>query len=174
MILTVEEVRDLCPGMTDEVIQMHLGAIEGVIRAYTNNPFQVREARFTAPSSGSFLSGASPYIKAGDTIQISESGINDGLYVVVNATEYDTEVEGDLFDWPSNLVTLIRYPAEVKAVARNLLKWEATGRDKTGVKSETLSRHSVTYYDQQNSNSFVMGYPASIVGALLPYRKARF
>ena len=46
-------------------------------------------------------------------------------------------------------------------------------RDKVGIKSETLSRHSVTYYDQDAGNQ-VMGYPASLMGFLSPYIKARF
>lgn len=61
----------------------------------------------------------------------------------------------------------------MKAGVLNLLKWEVEHRDKVGVKSETLSRHSVTYYDQ-DANNTVMGYPVSLLGFLAPYRKARF
>lgn len=173
MILTVEEARDLCPGKSDEELKALLDAIEGIIRAYTNNPFQVRLARFSAPSAGDVLEGASPYIQADDTIQISESGVNDGLYVVVSTDDYSTTVDRDLFNVDHNLVTKIVYPAPVKAVARNLLKWETENRDKVGVKSETISRHSVTYYDQDATNQ-VMGYPVSLLGGLKPYMKARF
>lgn len=174
MILTVEECRGLCPGKQDEEIKELLDAIEGVIRAYTNNPFQVRLARFSAPSAGGdTLLGSSPYIQADDTIQISESGVNDGLYVVVSADDYSTTLDRDLYDVDHNLVTKIVYPAPVKAVARNLLKWETENRDKVGVKSETISRHSVTYYDQDASNQ-VMGYPVSLLGGLKPYMRARF
>lgn len=173
MILTVEEGRALCPGKGDEEIKALLDAIEGIIRAYTNNPFQVRLARFCAPSVGDTLDGSSPYIQADDTIQISESGVNDGLYVVVSADDYSTTVDRDLYDVDHNLVTKIVYPAPVKAVARNLLKWETENRDKVGVKSETISRHSVTYYDQDASNQ-VMGYPVSLLGGLKPYMRARF
>ena len=45
-------------------------------------------------------------------------------------------------------------------------------RSKTGIKSETLSRHSVTYFDMDASNS-LDGYPASIVGFLDPYYQMR-
>lgn len=173
MILSVEEVRELCPGMADDAIQTQLDAIEGVIRAYTNNPFQVRAARFCAPSAGRELAGASAYILPGDTVQISESDVNDGLYVVEAVTDDATTLDRDLFEVRHNLVTRIEYPAAVKAVARNLLKWEVTSRDKVGIKSETLSRHSATYYDQDSSNQ-LMGYPVSLLGGLAPYRKARF
>jgi hypothetical protein len=46
-------------------------------------------------------------------------------------------------------------------------------RDKVGVQSESISRHSVTYYDQTGNNT-VMGYPVALVGFLKPYKKARF
>lgn len=174
MILTIDEARGLFPASTaDTVINDLLDAVEGIIRAYTNNPFQVREARFEAPSAGSVLAGASPYIEPGDTIQISESGVNDGLYTVRAVTDSGTELCCDLYDAPHNLVTKIVYPAAVKAVARNLLQWEANNRGKVGVKSETLSRHSVTYYDQ-DANNQVMGYPVSLFGGLKPYMRARF
>lgn len=174
MILTIDEARDLFPaGTADATIKDLLDAVEGVIRAYTNNPFQVRAARFEAPSAGSMLAGASPYIEPGDTVQISESGVNDGLYAVQNVTESGTELCCTLYDVPHNLVTKVAYPAAVKAVARNLLQWEATNRGKVGVKSETLSRYSVTYYDQDASNQ-VMGYPVSLLGGLRPYMRARF
>lgn len=174
MILTVDEARDLFPaGTADAAIGALLDAVEGIIRAYTNNPFQMRAARFEAPSAGSVLAGASPYIAAGDTVQISGSGVNDGLYVVRSVTDAGTELCCEIYDAPYNLVTRIAYPAAVRAVARNMLRWEANNRSKVGVKSETLSRYSVTYYDQDAGNQ-VMGYPVSLLGGLKPYMKARF
>ena len=83
------------------------------------------------------------------------------------------EVEEELFLAERNLVTKVEYPEDVKAGVLNLLKWEVENRDKVGIKSETISRHSVTYYDQDASNT-VMGYPVSLLGFLAPYRKARF
>lgn len=173
MILTLEEARDLCPGMDDKTIQTRLDAIEGIIRAYTNNRFQVRMARFAAPSAGRKLDGFSPYIGAGDTVQISQSHINDGLYTVESVADEVTIVDRDLYDHGCNVVTKVEYPAAVKAVARGLIKWEAENRGKVGVKSETLSRYSVTYYDQ-DANNQVMGYPVSLLGGLAPYMRARF
>lgn len=174
MILTVDEARDIFPaGASDEDIKAQLDAIEGIIRAYTNNNFQARSARFEAASAGPVLAGASPYIGDGDTVQISESGVNDGLYVVQSAGDGTTTLDRDLYDVPHNLVTKIEYPAAVKSVARNMLRWEVNNRSKVGVKSEALSRYSVTYYDQ-DANNQVMGYPVSLLGGLSPYMRARF
>lgn len=65
------------------------------------------------------------------------------------------------------------YPIDVKLGAVNLLKWETANRDKVGIASETISRHSVSYVDMTDDNS-VMGYPKSLLGFLQPYKKARF
>lgn len=66
-----------------------------------------------------------------------------------------------------------QYPMDVKLGVVNLLKWEMTKREKVGVASETISRHSVTYIDQ-TAASTLMGYPAVLMGFLKPYKKARF
>ena len=67
----------------------------------------------------------------------------------------------------------IVYPADVKMGVVNLLKWELDHRDKVGVASESISRHSVTYFDMTGDNSTI-GYPRALLGFLKPYMKARF
>lgn len=54
-----------------------------------------------------------------------------------------------------------------------MLKWDFGLRDKVGIKSETISRHSVTYFDMDKDNS-LKGYPAALMGFLEDYIKARF
>lgn len=65
------------------------------------------------------------------------------------------------------------YPMDVKMGVINLMKWELTSRDKVGIASESISRHSVTYFDMTGDNS-AMGYPRALLGFLKPYMKARF
>ena len=65
------------------------------------------------------------------------------------------------------------YPMDVKLGVVNLMKWELDSREKVGVASETISRHSVTYVDQTGANT-LMGYPVSLMGFLKPYKRARF
>lgn len=67
----------------------------------------------------------------------------------------------------------INYPADVKMGVVNLLKWEFNHRDKMGVASESISRHSVSYFDMTGDNSSG-GYPKALMGFLKPYMKARF
>lgn len=72
-----------------------------------------------------------------------------------------------------NAEGVVEYPADIKLGVINLLKWDMDMRDKTGVASESISRHSVTYQTYDSTNT-VSGYPASMMGFLMPYRKARF
>lgn len=65
------------------------------------------------------------------------------------------------------------YPMDVKMGVINLMRWELNNRDKVGVASESISRHSVTYFDMSGDNS-TMGYPKALTGFLKPYMKARF
>lgn len=65
------------------------------------------------------------------------------------------------------------YPADIKMGVVNMLKWELENRDKVGIASETISRHSVTYFDMTGDNS-TMGYPKALLGFLKPYMRARF
>jgi len=175
MIISVEELL-VYPEFrnTDyDLLITKLKAVETMVRKFTNNNFQNRNIRFRASSADDRLNGSSAYLQAGDTIQISESGVNDGLYRVTGVYDDYITVDSELFAVGSNLVTKVEYPADIKIGVVNLMKWETTNRDKVGVKSETISRHSVTYYDQDSTNQ-VMGYPVSLLGFLRPYMKARF
>lgn len=174
MILAVEDVMKLpeFASQDEEVIKGKLNAAELMIRAYTHNNFQNRFVRFTADSSGGVLYGASPFLKVGDTVQITQSMVNDGLYQITKLDTDSIEVDKELFE-STNLVTKVEYPADVCAGVLELLKWDIKNRPKTGIKSETLSRYSVTYFDQDADNQ-VMGYPVSLLGFLRPYMKARF
>ena len=177
MIVKLEDVMCLPEFVNADAdqVQKKLDALEVMVRKYTNNNFQNRNIRFTASSDGYILNGCHQFIRIGDTLQISDSEVNDGLYVV---TETDLDagivtVDKELFAVDYNLVTKIVYPADVVDGVINLMKWENSMREKVGIQSEMLSRHSVTYFNQ-DANNQVMGYPASLMGFLKAYIKARF
>ena len=165
----------------DSTLQRKLNSVEQLIRAYTNNNFQNRAVRFEAASYGAELTADDkyaavfPFLKQGDTVEISQStaNVNDGLYVVKTVNPDSITVDCDLFTVDYNLVTKVVYPEDVQEGVINLLQWEVENRQKVGIKQETLSRHSVTYFDQDASNQ-VMGYPVALLGFLSPYIKARF
>lgn len=68
----------------------------------------------------------------------------------------------------------VDYPVAVKIGAIHLANWEIEGRNKVGVSSETISRHSVSYDSSAFSGSSSKGYPGSLLGFLYPWMKARF
>ena len=175
MIVSVDKVMKLPEfvGQTESVIAEKLDAVELLIRAYTNNNFQNRYVRFTAASLGNRLFGTSDFLKVGDTVQISQSKVNDGLYAITEIGDDFIRVNKDLYRYSDNLVTKVEYPADVRSGVVDLLKWEIANRSKAGIQSETLSRHSVTYFNQ-DANNQVMGYPVALLGFLKPYIKARF
>ena len=179
MILTLAElktwVKTQNTGLSDTQLEAKLGAVELLIRRYTHNNFQNRNIRFVCSCSGTTLNGTNPYLKVGDTIEVSETGVNDGLYVItaMNAVNGTITVDKAMLAVDNALVTKIEYPSEVKMGVINLLKWEVTGRDKTGIQSETISRHSVTYFNQTTDQT-TAGYPASLMEFLRLYKRARF
>ena len=176
MIISVEKAKELVSfnGWTDEKIKMKLLAVEQTIRAYTNNNFQNRGYRLDDVSirAGVFMSEALIPFDVDDTVQISESRYNNGLFVVSEVSDDTTfMVEEDTRDEDNVLVTKVDYPADVVACCVDLLEWDVKHGGKIGVKSETLSRHSVTYED---SSSLFMGYPVGILNGLKLHKKARF
>ena len=172
MIITVENLKKqvACGNATDDLIATKLEGIEEVIRAYTHNNFQIRAVRYAGRSDGSCVYGDPRFFVAGDTVQISQSGVNDGLYVVKVVADDHLELDKPLMAVEFNLVTKVQYPADVVQCAVDLFKWKQTMGDKVGVKSETLSRHSVTYED---SGTLFMGYPVGILNGLNLHQKAR-
>ena len=178
MILTVSELKQyITTEETDQVLEAKLQALELLIRAYTNNNFQIRAFRAVAVAvaEGNKLLFNSPVpFKVGDTLQLTESDfMPDELVTVVTVADGSVTVNENLTDESGVVVTKVKYPTDVKMGVVNLMKWELDNREKVGVASESISRHSVTYVDQTGDNT-VMGYPVALMGFLKPYRKARF
>lgn len=176
MIMTVEELRQyINTNETDAMLKMKLSAIELMIRKYTNNNFQNRGFRIEADiRAGVFMSESLIPFDVGDTIMVSESDLqSDCLAVVTEANDLTFITDSEWADDNNILVTKVVYPADIKIGVVNLMKWELNNRDKVGIQSETISRHSVTYADA-NGDNYVIGYPKSLIGFLKQYMKARF
>ena len=62
------------------------------------------------------------------------------------------------------------YPADIKKGIVDMMQWDLTHRAKVGIASETLARHSVTYFDIGADNSAI-GFPKALTGFLKPYRR---
>lgn len=175
MLMTVAELRQFVDtDETDQALEARLQALELLIRAYTNNNFQRRGYRYKADITGSdFMGDTVPPFMAGDTVQVTESPLNAGLYTVKSVAGNSFSVADQLQAESNVLCTKVGYPADVKMGAVNMMKWELNSREKVGISSETISRHSVTYFDLGADNS-IMGYPKALLGFLRPYMKARF
>ena len=178
MILNVSELKQyITTEETDQVLEATLHGLEILIRAYTNNNFQIRAFRAVAVAvaEGNKLLFNSPVpFKVGDTLQLTESDFMPGeLVTVVTVADGSVTVKEELTDESGVVVTKVKYPNDVKMGIVNLVKWELEHRDKVGVASESIGRHSVNYIDQTGANT-IMGFPVSLMGFLKPYRKARF
>lgn len=177
MIMTVAELKQfIATDEANKVLEAKLQALELLIRAYTNNNFQSRGFRMEADIRGGvFLSESLIPFAVGDTIMISQSDLQPDCLCTVKEITDDTTftVNEACADDDGILVTKVVYPMDVKLGVANLLKWELANRDKVGVQAETISRHSVTYFNMDGDNS-LMGYPKSLLGFLKPYMKARF
>ena len=175
MIITVPELRQyISTDEGDQALEARLQALELLIRGYTNNSFQVRgTGRIADVVGGRFsVEALNPY-EVGDTLQISGSEKNDGLYTVKETDDHSFSVNERTRDEIELFVTAVEYPADVKMGIVEMLKYDLEKREKAGVQSETISRHSVTYQVLDKDNT-VEGYPAHLMGFLRRHMKARF
>ena len=174
MIVSVEKLRTyVTTNLSDEVLEEKLQALELLIRKYTNNNFQNRNIRFKCNASSTGLELSTPYLKAENTIEISQSQYNDGVYYITSIEDEKITLNKVLFDEEDVLITKVEYPFDIQMGVVEMIRWDLNNRDKVGIQSETISRHSVTYFNMDGDNS-LMGYPRSLLGFLQPYMKARF
>lgn len=175
MIMSVVEFRRHVETDTpDAVLEDRLQALELFVRGYTNNNFQLKGTGRIADVVGGLFSveALNPY-KVGDTVHVSGSEKNDGLYTIKEATDHTFRVNEPTRDEIDIFVTLVDYPADVKMGVVELLKYDLENREKAGIQSETISRHSVTYKVPDATNTS-KGYPKHLTGFLERHMKARF
>lgn len=174
MIISVSDLKSKLNvnNVTDEVLQDKLEALEYLIRKYTNNNFQDRNIRFRCDIVDGKIEGSSILLNENDTIEINKSKYNDGVYSIKEIND-NIVLNESLIDENDVLVTKVKYPKDIVVGVVNLLEWDIKNRNKIGIASETISRHSVTYFNMDGDNS-LMGYPKALFGFLNPYKKARF
>lgn len=176
MLIIVDDLKEQYPDFkkfNDELLERKIKSIERTIRKHTNNNFQNRLVRFNGSIKDGVIQATSPYLRMGDTLQISD-GVNKGLYTVRSVKDV-IKVEEPLYDYPEQLFTKVEYPIDVVEGAIGLLDWELIrkGKENTGVASETVSRHSVSYVQRTNDN-MIDGYPIELFNFCNEYMKARF
>ena len=176
MIITLGDAR----AIDDSITQEDLDAFEVAFRSLTNNSFQNKHIRFKDIEfvGENLIAVKDPIvgIRTGDTIEVNYSHYNDGLYVVEELTGKQIKVQGKPFfvaNTSGSMITLVQYPADVKAGLKKILSYNLKMADKIGIKSESISRMSTTYYDV-NASETVDGYPAAMVSFLKKYEKMRW
>lgn len=174
MLWAVEQLKNMeeFKNIPEGTLRQKMSAIEAAIRGYTNNKFQNTKVRFESKSKENVLFSYNDNIKVGDTVEISQSISNNGLYVVTEIKDQNTYVDSQLSENEYNLVTKIEYPDDIKSGGISMLKWNLDNADKIGIASESLSRHSVTYFSMDKTNT-ASGYPISIMGFCKPYMRAK-
>lgn len=177
MIITLDKAKEFNPKITQE----ELDGIEKAIRKETNNPFQNLAARFHQlifeDEKKIIVFDDVEGLRKGDTVQVSNSKWNDGLYVieVTEGNEITLQSEPRLFNGsnPEAFITKIEYPADIVAGVQKLLQYDFQMSGKMGLKSKTVSRMSETYFDQ-NSTESIAGYPAAMMSFIDKYRRMRW
>ena len=102
--------------------------------------------------------------KSGVTLEICERKMTAIERIIIKATN-----NPDVLADPANC------PPDIAEGANEMLVWSCTTAQKvrSGVKSESLSRHTVTYADNGGEPS-KWGYPVAMMGFIRPYMRPRF
>lgn len=173
MIITLAEAEKIYPNVT----QADLDGLEISIRELTNNPFQNRHVRFCnlrfEGETTIIVFDEVEGLRSGDTVQISDSKWNNGLFVIKEIAGNTIILDGNPRLFTGNdeksYLTKVEYPADIIAGVQKLLKYDTQMTDKMGLKSKTVSRVSETYFDQ-NSGETINGYPAAMMSFIDKYR----
>lgn len=173
MIIAVDKLRGLVnTDIADEELEARLSAIETAVRKYTNNHFNVRGTEREAEIREGRIVLPFPSFIEGDSIEILSDPYRDKVFTVKSADGDSIEVDKPLRFEGSVRVALVEYPSDVVMGAVDLMRWDISNREKIGIKSESISRWSVTYFDLESSS--LLGYPASLLGFAKNHMRARF
>ena len=176
MIISLTEAQRL----DAEILQEDLDAFEQSVRQLTNNNFQNTAVRFIniALQEPDLIkvNDSIKGLRIGDTLEVNYSSYNDGLYTVEEILEGSIKVSEESFlEEESNnlMVTLVSYPADIKRGIKKLITYDKKMSSKVGIKSETISRMSTTYYDVSAAEN-TDGYPSNLLSFLEKYKKMRW
>lgn len=174
MIITLEDARKIDPSIEQD----DLDAFEQAVRALTSNNFQVKQIRYGVLSLENDtvnLRSTVGGIRKGDTVEINYTSFNNGVYEVLECNDTSLILNAEFFTERPMLaiLTLVRYPADVKRGIKKLIEYDKKMTGKIGIKSETISRMSTTYYDVGAADN-TDGYPKALLSFLDKYKKMRW
>lgn len=183
MIITVEELRQRVPtDIADYVLEEKLQALESAIRKKTNNNFQNRGMRFISDTNP-IETPLAQYLKIGETLQVSQSTINNGLYTIESINGRILTLNEPIYDEKDVQFTKVDYPRAIREGVIEIMRWKLKNEDQNynanaekDIQSETISRHSVTYASDATESDIDIefGVPKKYTYFLRMYTKARF
>ena len=163
-----------------DITQDDLDAFETSVRELTNNNFQNTFVRYKnvefVNENTILVSDEIRGLRVGDTVEVNYSHYNDGLFVVKEIDGKQITVQGAPFFVGNSgraMVTKVEYPADIKRGIKKLVEYDKTMAGKLGIKSETIARMSITYYDVNTAEN-TDGYPSSLLSFLKKYEKMRW
>ena len=178
MILTLSEAQNINKTIT----QLELDAYENTIRELTNNKFHhgfIKNSNLAFTHDSIISSEELVGYRVGDTVEIINTKFNNGLWLIekvvddyilkiVTDDKQMTESTGE-----TAVVFKIEYPADIKIGLLEVIKYKTKMANKIGIKSERISRTSVTYHDVSATDN-TEGIPSSYWSFLDKYRKLRW
>lgn len=161
----------------DDLIDSLLPMIQDDILSFLKNKFILKDVEIwtnTISFTGNtILDSASGFVTAGfvaGNIVVQDSKKNDGFYTLTTvAAGILTISETLLTETADNNIKInqVKYPKGLELIFANMIGFALN--NKHGVKSESISRYSVTYAN--DTQSLINGYPDTITRPLLKWRK---
>lgn len=177
MIISLDEAERI----DDSIDKNDIIALEHAIFSHTNNYFyhpNYKPMIDKIEGNKIYIDGKN-YFEVNDTVEIYGTEDLDGIYQVKTSEENYIELNVRIFGDYSNLnsnahVYLIDFPPDVKAGAKEILKYRAKTDKNIGIKSKSVARMSITYANAQDAKETVNGLPAHLFDFLEPYIKMRW
>lgn len=180
MLITIEKLKEIYTDKdfskySDVRLEMKLKSIETAIRRLTHNKFLNRAFKYShIAKGGKMIVSKQHYLKVDDTVLISGSTFNNGLYVIKEIDNNTFTLDKPLIDDIKGIAIKVEYPIDIIDGAVELLDWDCNYKmaDKQGISSESISRHSVSYVQYSESN-MKEGYPIEKMGFIKKYTEWR-
>ena len=172
----VKTLLKLSDTTNDTLIDTLLPMVQDDVLSFLKNKFKteiVISAKTISFLGNSILDSGSGFITAGfvpGNIVIQDSKLNDGFYTLSAALAGTLTVSETLTtESAANdiRITQVRYPLALEMIVANMIGFAMS--NKHGVKSESISRYSVSYAN--DVSSLINGYPDTITRPLLKWRK---
>lgn len=160
------------------ITQADLDALEQKVRTLTNNKFHhshIKNHNLALMDNQIITTDELIGFKEGNRIEIVGTKYNDGLYNIIAVDDHTITVNAD-FILETNkeaFVVRIDYPVDLANSLKEIIRYQTKMANKTGVKTERVSRTSVTYHDV-NSTDNIEGIPSSYWSFIRKYRKIRW